>query len=61
MRPSSLIGILPLLTLLAASDVAAHAFLDHADPRVGNKVATPPHEVTLFFTQKLEPRSATSP
>jgi methionine-rich copper-binding protein CopC len=41
--------------LLAASDASAHAFLDHADPRVGNKVATPPHEVTLFFTQKLEP------
>jgi copper resistance protein C len=55
MRRSSLIGIVPLLTLLAASDVSAHAFLDHANPRVGNKVATPPHEVTLFFTQKLEP------
>ena len=54
MRRSSLIGIAPLLTLLAANDVSAHAFLDHADPRVGNKVATPPHEVTLFFTQKLE-------
>ena len=33
----------------------AHAFLDHAEPRVGNKVATPPREVTLWFTQKLEP------
>jgi hypothetical protein len=43
------------MTLLAANDASAHAFLDHADPRVGNKVATPPHEVTLFFTQKLEP------
>jgi methionine-rich copper-binding protein CopC len=28
--------------------------LDHADPRVGNKVANPPHQVTLWFTQKLE-------
>jgi hypothetical protein len=55
MRRFSLIGIAPLLTLLAANDVSAHAFLDHADPRVGNKVATAPHEVTLFFTQKLEP------
>jgi hypothetical protein len=42
------------LTLLAANGVSAHAFLDHADPRVGNQVAAPPHEVTLFFTQKLE-------
>src|ERR1700749_3888271 len=55
MRRSSLIGIAPLLALLAANDASAHAFLDHADPRVGNKVASPPHEVTLFFTQKLEP------
>ncbi|MCK1481513.1 copper resistance protein CopC [Bradyrhizobium sp. 193] len=54
MRRSFLIGIVPLLTLLAGNDVSAHAFLDHADPRVGNKVATPPREVTLFFTQKLE-------
>ena len=54
MRRTSLIGIVPLLTLLAANDASAHALLDHADPRVGNKVATPPHEVTLFFTQKLE-------
>ena len=55
MRRTSLIGIVPLLTLLAANDASAHAHLDHADPRVGNKVATPPHEVTLWFTQKLEP------
>ena len=54
MRRSSLIGIVPLLSLLAANDASAHALLDHADPRVGNKVATPPREVTLFFTQKLE-------
>jgi methionine-rich copper-binding protein CopC len=56
MRRSSLIRIIPLLlTLIAATGASAHAFLDHAEPRVGNKVATPPHEVTLWFTQKLEP------
>ena len=33
----------------------AHALLDHAEPRVGNRVATTPREVTLWFTQKLEP------
>ena len=55
MRRSSLIGTIPLLTLLAANEASAHAFLDRAEPRVGNKVATPPHEVTLWFTQKLEP------
>ena len=44
-----------LLALSAGTAAEAHAFLDHAEPRVGNKVATPPHEVTLWFTQKLEP------
>ncbi len=55
MRRSSLIGIIPLLVLLATGEAGAHALLDHAEPRVGNKVATLPREVTLWFTQKLEP------
>jgi copper resistance protein C len=54
MRRSSLIGIVPLVLLLAAGEAGAHAMLDHAEPRVGNKVATPPQQVTLWFTQKLE-------
>ena len=49
------IGLTPLLLVLAAGAAQAHAFLDHAEPRVGNKVATPPRQVTLWFTQKLEP------
>jgi len=48
-----MLGVL-LLTSLTAGEAKAHAFLDHADPRVGNKVASAPHEVTLWFTQKLE-------
>jgi copper resistance protein C len=55
MRRSSLIGLVPLLLVLATGAAQAHAFLDHAEPRVGNKVANPPREVTLWFTQKLEP------
>src|SRR6516225_2278004 len=55
MRRSSLIGFAPLLLVLATGAAQAHAFLDHAEPRVGNKVASPPREVTLWFTQKLEP------
>jgi len=55
MRRFSLLGIIPLLLLLAAGEATAHALLDHADPPVGNTVATPPREVTLWFTQKLEP------
>jgi methionine-rich copper-binding protein CopC len=41
--------------LLVTGEANAHAFLDHAEPRVGNKIATAPREVTLWFTQKLEP------
>jgi methionine-rich copper-binding protein CopC len=55
MQRSTLVGIIPLLLLLATGEAAAHAFLDRAEPRVGNKVATAPREVTLWFTQKLEP------
>jgi copper resistance protein C len=55
MRRSSLIVIAPLLLLFVAGEASAHAELDHAEPRVGNTVASLPHEVTLWFTQKLEP------
>jgi hypothetical protein len=54
MRFSNIFGIIPLMLLLATGEASAHAFLDHAEPRVGNTVATAPHEVTLWFTQKLE-------
>jgi methionine-rich copper-binding protein CopC len=54
MRHSTLTGTIPLLLLLATGQAAAHAFLERADPRVGNKVAAPPREVTLWFTEKLE-------
>jgi hypothetical protein len=59
MRHPSSILIVPLLLLFATGEAAAHAFLDHAEPRVGNKVASPPREVTLWFTQKLEPAFST--
>ncbi len=36
----------------------AHAFLDHALPAVGATVAQAPAEVTLWFTQGLEPAFA---
>ncbi|HVU41519.1 MAG TPA: copper resistance protein CopC [Xanthobacteraceae bacterium] len=44
-----------LLAALVSTPALAHAFLDHSDPRVGSTVAAPPHELTLSFTQKLEP------
>jgi len=41
--------------LVTAGAAFAHAHLDHADPKVGSKVAQSPKEVVLWFTEKLEP------
>lgn len=43
------------LTAAAPGAAFAHAFLDHASPLVGSTVSTAPREVTLSFTQNLEP------
>jgi copper resistance protein C len=59
MYRSVIVVMIPLLLLLVTGEASAHAFLDHAEPRVGNKVAAPPREVTLWFTQKLEPAFST--
>jgi copper resistance protein C len=48
------IAIVSLL-LVATGAVRAHAFLDHANPLVGSTVGAAPHEVSLWFTQNLEP------
>ena len=45
--------------LLPAASALAHAMLDHANPRVGSSQPTGPREVTLWFTQKLEPAFST--
>ena len=59
MRHLSLVGIVPLLLLFAGGEAAAHAFLDHAEPRVGSTVSAAPKEVVLFFSQNLEPTFST--
>ena len=45
------------LALLLSTSLAvhAHAFLDHAEPRVGSTVSYAPRQVVLWFTQDLEP------
>jgi copper resistance protein C len=40
---------------LVSGAALAHAFLDHAQPAVGATVAQAPTEVTIWFTQALEP------
>lgn len=42
-------------SVLVSGAALAHAFLDHALPAVGATVAAAPAEVTLWFTQPLEP------
>ena|SRR5436309_3074213 len=59
MRCPALFRILPFMFLLVTGEATAHASLERAEPRVGNKVATAPRQVTLWFTQKLEPAFST--
>jgi copper resistance protein C len=51
---SFFIALVPAL-LLGSAAAHAHAYLDHANPRVGSTVRTAPRQVTLSFSQKLEP------
>jgi copper resistance protein C len=48
-----------LFLLFAGEVVQAHAFLDHAEPRVGSSVAAAPRQLSLWFTQGLEPAFST--
>ncbi len=53
--------LLAALALLACAPLAsAHAFLDHAAPAVGSSVRGSPSNVTLWFTQDLEPAFSTA-
>jgi methionine-rich copper-binding protein CopC len=49
-----------LFVILFPAAALAHAMLDHASPRVGGTVATAPKELTLWFTEKLEPAFSTA-
>jgi methionine-rich copper-binding protein CopC len=54
MRREVFLVLVPLV-LLGGAPAHAHAFLDHANPRVGSTVRSAPRQITLWFTQKLEP------
>ena len=55
-RHRRLLNIATTLTLLvvATSLAGAHAFLDHADPKVGSTVTESPSTVKIWFTEELE-------
>jgi methionine-rich copper-binding protein CopC len=60
MAPRICLALIALVVLLGgAGEGSAHAFLDHADPRVGSTIKTPPAQVRLWFTQQLEPAFST--
>jgi copper resistance protein C len=44
-----------MLFLGVQSQAWAHAFLDHADPKVGGTITNSPAQIKVWFTQNLEP------
>jgi methionine-rich copper-binding protein CopC len=52
MRWSGLIG---LALLTRAEPAFAHAFLERANPPVGSEIASSPPEITITFTEGVEP------
>jgi copper resistance protein C len=47
------------VAMAGVNPAQAHAYLDHASPAVDSTVQTAPSEVTLSFTQNLEPSFST--
>jgi methionine-rich copper-binding protein CopC len=48
-------SLVAIAFLALQSPAWAHAFLDHAEPKVGCTVGSAPKEMKLWFTQELEP------
>jgi methionine-rich copper-binding protein CopC len=53
------ISLFALAMLSVASPAFAHAMLERASPLVGSEVAAAPHEITLTFTEGVEPLFST--
>jgi copper resistance protein C len=47
--------IVVAVSLMLVRIADAHAFLDHADPKVGSTVHESPSQVTVWMTENLEP------
>lgn len=50
---TAVVAAMAMLTFQSISQ--AHAFLDHADPKVGSEVNQSPTEIKIWFTQEIEP------
>ncbi len=55
MKKTSIPSLALVLLLAWRTHAQAHAFLDHADPKVGSTITQSPTELKLWFTQDLEP------
>src|SRR5690242_15450031 len=54
-RRSAVLGLLLPALFLGAAGAEAHAFLDHAVPRVGSSLPRAPTVIRLWFSENLEP------
>jgi methionine-rich copper-binding protein CopC len=54
MRRLGVVALLATLPLLRSPPARAHAFLEHAEPRVGTTVGASPPALTLVFTEPVE-------
>ena len=54
MKPRTLTFLIAGVLFSLPTLVFAHAFLDHAEPKVGSDNTTAPTEVKVWFTQEIE-------
>ena len=56
MKATKSIGLgIGLFVLAGVVQAHAHAFLEHADPRVGSIIGDSPKVIKMWFTEELEP------
>jgi copper resistance protein C len=59
MKKITIQSLVAILFLALQTHARAHAFLDHAEPKVGGTVTDSPAEIKVWFTQNLEPAFST--
>src|ERR1700683_60023 len=59
MKKIAIKGLVAVLFLALQTYAWAHAFLDHAEPKVGSMVTNSPAGIKIWFTQELEPAFST--
>jgi copper resistance protein C len=59
MNRSPLLAFACLVVLLRAGPAFAHAFLDRASPAVGSEVSSSPPDISLSYTEPVEPLFST--